>query len=653
MYPVSEIYNEYLTGHDRHFIVKAIVNGQEFFNDTIVEFLIENTLSPATEFELGTAIPSKLEIKLRMDVDPPPNAKVTPYLALTGEMGASEWLPLGDYYIDSRIKTNDIWTFTCFDKLVFADTPYVSSLTYPAAQQAVWDEICTRLGYSYDSSVMINPAYTIPAGPAGFSMRQVMGYIAAANGASLFAGKDGVIRFTQFAAQGNAFSIGPSDYTRLRDIESLKNYTRVVLVTDSDGSQFEAGTGGETASLYVYMPWGSQAMANNLLAQFNGFTYQPLEIESRGFPQLDQGDLLQLERVDGSIAGTLALNIVQSFKGGLKMTIKAPAKSEQKSEFVVEGTVSGAINQLNKNAVKVGKSYYGMTVTREEGLTIAREDGKSKAVFNSDKLAFQALVDGSMKDKIYFDPVKGDYVFDGKLSADLISALEAEFDVTVSNIVITNTLAADNGTIAELTVDQLETSNKVKKYLAGDTTDVNYIRAVGQMISWITASTTGEETEQAKDRHGNLLYWKDAEKRAVTTEDTEWPVTIYVYSEQVKRSIAFDTVDGKEVPIDIFGSGTGVGDNGKGFIRKTEDAFELEYISQSGKSRKVRLDDFGISLTPYDLQAMNFYNNGFSVKYSGETVAMTWVKDQQGRIKQLTDTVTGRVIPVSWHSTDM
>lgn len=318
-------------------------------------------------------------------------------------------------------------------------------------------------------------------------------------------------------------------------------------------------------------------------------------------------------------------------------------------------TLQDEMYRIETNTVAKDKLYHGVRIGPEYGFESVRSDKLARSFFNSDTFAMQSG-DGSgdhWEDQLYFDPLQKKFIFNGALSADLITALEAEFDVTVNNVVITNTLAAENGTIAELTVDQLETSNKVKKYLASDKSDVNYIRAVGQMISWITASTTGEETEQAKDRHGNLLYWKDAEKRAVTTEETEWPVTIYVYSEQVKRSIAFDTVDGKEVPIDIFGSGTGVGDNGKGFIRKTEDAFELEYISQSGKSRKVRLDDFGISLTPYDLQAMNFYNNGFSVKYSGETVAMTWVKDQQGRIKQLTDTVTGRVIPVSWHSGDM
>ena len=69
----------------------------------------------------------------------------------------------------------------------------------------------------------------------------------------------------------------------------------------------------------------------------------------------------------------------------------------------------------------------------------------------------------------------------------LLTALEANIDFLVTNITVTNVLAADKAYIAELTVDQLETSDKVKRYLASDTGDVDYIKIKDQYVHFITA----------------------------------------------------------------------------------------------------------------------------------------------------------------------
>lgn len=73
----------------------------------------------------------------------------------------------GIFFVDRRERVGDLWTYTCYDKLIFGDVPYVSSLTYPATMKAVWDEICGRLDYTYDSSVQINASYRIPVAPTG------------------------------------------------------------------------------------------------------------------------------------------------------------------------------------------------------------------------------------------------------------------------------------------------------------------------------------------------------------------------------------------------------------------------------------------------------------------------------------------------------
>ncbi|TFE30840.1 hypothetical protein [Cohnella luojiensis] len=462
MYPISALYTEYLKRHDREFLVKADITGTEYSNDVIVDFTIENSLVLGEEFEIGTTILSKLTIKLRTEDVIAPNARIVPYLSLRlpPELAGAEspwqdvavawqdaafpwggaqteWMPLGEFYVDSREKINDTWVYTCYDRLVWADVAYISSLTYPTTQQAVWDEICGKLGYTYDSSVTINPAYQIQAGPAGYSIRQVLGYIASANSASVFVGKDGKIKFRRFTASDSAvFEMTASDYIRAAQTNPVKTYTRVVVMYDTeDELTYEAGTGDDNHTLFVENPFATQEITNDLLSAFNGFSYQPVNMDARGFPQIEAGDRIRfghnIESLawqdantawedtayswDGYTSGgiTLALHNVFSFKGGLKMSVEAPSKSEQQSEFVVEGSLTQQVNRMNRDAVRLGKSYYGATLTRTEGLTIEREDHASKVILNSDKLSFQA---GGV-DKIYFDTVAGKYKFNGTLEA--------------------------------------------------------------------------------------------------------------------------------------------------------------------------------------------------------------------------------------------
>ncbi|KAF9142796.1 hypothetical protein BGX30_002164 [Mortierella sp. GBA39] len=441
-----------LKGHDREFIIKANINGEEYTSAAIVEFSIENSLTLSEGFEIGTAIPNKLTIKLRVKTEIPANARIVPYLAISTEGlswdqaiypwqemnipwtgGSTEWLPLGEFFVDSREKINDVWTFTCYDKLVTADVPYISQLSYPATQKAVWDEICDRLGFTYDGSVVINPTYQIQAGPAGYSCRQVLAYIAGANGASVFVGKDGVLRFKRFAAGAPAvFEMTTADYIRVKQTNPVKSYSRVVVTYNTEDSlTYEAGSGDDNHTLKLENPFMTQTMVNNLQAQLNGFTYLPMTMEARGFPHLDQGDIIGYAQNEGSSwletittwestdipwdgirrYSSLILHQVLSFKGGLKLSIDAPSISEQKSEFVVEGSLSQQVNKLNQDAVRYGKPYYGITHSRTEGFVVEREDHLSRLQLNSDVMDWK--VDGASV--LYLDALARKLKFAGTL----------------------------------------------------------------------------------------------------------------------------------------------------------------------------------------------------------------------------------------------
>lgn len=451
MYPISPLYAEYLKRHDREFIVKALINGVEYDNTVIVDFTVNNQIVSSDEFEIGTVIPSQLTITMRTRDVIPANAKIIPFLSLSlagmtwdeadypwedmdlpWEGGATEWLPLGEFYVDSREKVYDTWVFTCMDKLIWSDVAFVSALSYPATQQAVWGEICSQLGYSY-AGVVIDPSYTFQVAPTGFTSKQVMGFIASANSASVYADKDGVIRFRRYTTAGSpSFEVVLSDYIRAKQVNPVKTYTRVVVTYETDdGLTYEAGTGDDNHTLYLTNPYATQAMVDKLLLSLNGFTYMPISMDARGFPQLDAGDTVRFEQsespawMEADIAWedadipwdgiyrykTVILKQVLSFKGGLKLQIEAPSLSDQQSEIVVDGSLTTAVANLNQISVKLGKPYYGVTHSKAHGIQIGRSDGKSDLTLNSDIMDWR--VDG--ESQLYYDALANRIKFTGTL----------------------------------------------------------------------------------------------------------------------------------------------------------------------------------------------------------------------------------------------
>ncbi|WMT39747.1 hypothetical protein RE628_20475 [Paenibacillus sp. D2_2] len=504
MYPISPIFADYIKRHDRQFIVKAVIDGTEYTSAQIIDFSIENVMAGGEELEIGTAIPSILTINLRLPDPIRANAKVVPHLSLSLEgmswmdaeypwesmnipwvAGATEWLPLGEFYIDTREKINNVWTYTCYDKLITADVPYISQLSYPTTQKAVFDEICNRLGFTYDSSVVINPAYQIQAGPAGYTCRQVLAYIAGANSASIFMGKDGVMRFKRFSAGAPAvYEMTTADYIRVKQTNPVKTFTRIVVTYNTeDGLIYEAGSGDENHTLYVENPFMTQAEVNAMYVALNGLTYLPLTMDSRGYPHLDQGDVIGFEqREGGSWIDTnipwqemnipwdgimrytsFILRQTYSFKGGLTHKIEAPSQSEQQSEFQLEGSLTQQVNRLNQGSVKFDKSYYGITHSRTEGIVVEREDHLSRLQLNSDvmdwkvenqsvlyldarakKLKFAGTLEGV--DGRFTGTVEGGMIIGGSIqigsafsvnNAGHMIAVGAEFSGTISASVIT------------------------------------------------------------------------------------------------------------------------------------------------------------------------------------------------------------------------
>ena len=296
-------------------------------------------------------------------------------------------MPLGKYYVDTRGYQNNVWTFTCFDKLILSQQTFVSALTYPASIAAVFTELRGQLGLTADASVVIDPSYTIPYKDLEITMREMLGYIASAHGASVRLTKDTEqISFVKFKPNATRTNILASEYFHEQQTNPLKTFTAIRLTYNTDGEFLTAGSGDEDHTLNIYNPFMTQTMLNTVFAAFNGFLYTPFTMDWKGNPTINVGDSVTVKQRSGSTYPAVILTNKSSYKGDLKSTITAPSNSTQRSETDYKGGLKQFVNAQLAKGVQLGEPYYGVTIGRANGIKIEKSDGVSKATFNSDKI---------------------------------------------------------------------------------------------------------------------------------------------------------------------------------------------------------------------------------------------------------------------------
>ena len=337
----------------------------------------------------------------------------------------------------------------------------------------------------------------------------------------------------------------------------------------------------------------------------------------------------------------------------LNRSVKISPNADIKETFTITIGVSEAttitaiahkVPQVAGAGLQEDTPYFGASISRNYGLKISKSDGSSEVLLNSDEMSFKAKdangdmvnriyfdplegnykftgnlhitqsngsaeilfngtettfkaldAQGVMRDRIYFDTLTGKYVFDGALSATTLEAVAAEIDVVVSETVIVNNLYAQNGRIANLTVNHLLTGD----FLSGDEY-LFYIDIIDDLVEFIQAYRTDSPQVPYLDNNGQPLYWESAAHEFMTTEETEWPVMTYVYEDSVVFSIKieeiYDTTGMLRIPVMTFGRGDGATpSSAKGKIYKDRSNFVIEYNkSNTGDKRLIKLSDAGV-----------------------------------------------------------
>lgn len=201
MQNVSALYQQILDNENHWYEHKLRING--------IDYTVESLRSVSTTskiFEdvptIGRAVSAEIDVEmLNPSVDIPTMARMELFVRACDAENESEWLPQGVFRIDTRQRTKtasglSILKIHGFDEMLKAEQAYPdSSHEWPYQDILVVNEIAAAMGVQVDArtTAAMNMNYTIPL-PAGYTMREVLGFIASMYVGSFIITEEGKLR---------------------------------------------------------------------------------------------------------------------------------------------------------------------------------------------------------------------------------------------------------------------------------------------------------------------------------------------------------------------------------------------------------------------------------------------------------------------------
>lgn len=150
--------------------------------------------------QIGACVAGKIDIEMLSPVGKiPAGALLAPYVRVCNETEASEWIKKGVYYADAQETTDkiELKTITLHgsDSIVQLEEDYIGDrLQWPSTDIEVAADIAASIGVQLDTRTrsIMTKGYTVQL-PAGYSKREVLGYLAAMYTGNFIMSDDGTL----------------------------------------------------------------------------------------------------------------------------------------------------------------------------------------------------------------------------------------------------------------------------------------------------------------------------------------------------------------------------------------------------------------------------------------------------------------------------
>lgn len=260
------------------------------------------------------------------------------------------WDILGTFYVFKQQNNNDgTVTLQCFDGFQMMNDPYIPAQKNGTFQQ-FYDDIraqCQAKGIIVDEETFEAELNPVLEWNQDCTLREAIGYLAGLQGGFATFGDDNTLGISYFGYNDEVL-LTSELLSRTTTSAGETMVDGIVCTVNLKQDTMEAGEGGQ--SLYMYNPFMTQELLDNIFSQYRGIRYTGAVVQARWDPSLVPGEFVRI-MTDSEYMNYVAMNNAMANSAGktaaeilnLKKEINAVGKSllvsTQKITFGGETTV--------------------------------------------------------------------------------------------------------------------------------------------------------------------------------------------------------------------------------------------------------------------------------------------------------------------------
>lgn len=333
---------------------KYLVDGKEY-NQTLNEFKYSNIINPNNSISIGNTCSSSVTFSIFKPQITLENKDITIFEGIKGNSGI-EYVQIGIFTVTKEESNGEYTKYTAYDKMYKAEKGYFSALTYPSTDKSILEEICTKLGIQLATS--ITNTHTIIDKPQGYTMREMIGYMAMLQGGNAAINSDGNLEIKWYKDSGYVLD-GHQYYQQGVTFTTSKDFTIKKLTCnntksgDSKTSEITAGDG--TTGLSFANPFMTQEILNEVYKKIGGFQFRPLTVKFLGDWRLEVGDIITVNKggVDYKVP---IMQITHECDGGLMDTVTSIGQSDTENSNIASGPITKQMERYYADLVLINKA---------------------------------------------------------------------------------------------------------------------------------------------------------------------------------------------------------------------------------------------------------------------------------------------------------
>lgn len=345
---------EIIKGNSTRYYSKYVVDGKEH-TETLNNFKFQNIINPNNEIMIGNTCASSVTFSIYMPQVSLENKEITIYegVKVSNEI---KYIKLGTFTVSKQTSNGEYTSYEAYDKMYKADMPYSSDLVFPSTDKAILTEICGKLGISLATDIVT--AHTVSDKPQGYTMREIIGYMAMLQGCNAVINADGNLELrwykdSGYVLDGHKYYQQGVTFTTSKDFIIQKLTCNNTKSGDKETSTITSGSGA--TGLSFANPFMTQAVLDEVYKKIGGFQFRPLTVKLVGDWRLEVGDIITVNKggVDYKVP---IMQITHECDGGLMDTVTSIGQSDTENTSVTSGPITKQMERYYADLITVNKA---------------------------------------------------------------------------------------------------------------------------------------------------------------------------------------------------------------------------------------------------------------------------------------------------------